>query len=1666
MGNVQSGSTLTRTSGALDSFVTELGGDITYEKSIGQARFLKTVKCRHRHGHLVIKIFIKHDPGISLRTYHRKQKVDREALLDIANVYNYQAFVETEKAGYLIRQWIASNLYDRISTRPFLSVIEKKWIAFQLLTALSLAHLQKTPHGDIKSTNILVTSSNWTYLTDFAPYKPTRLPLDDPADFSFFFDTSGRRTCYVAPERFYKADKDEKGRTDEESERKERVTEAMDVFSAGCVIAEMFLEGAPLFTLSQLFKYREGEYSVEAQLGAIEEEGIRTLIKQMISLDPTSRPTFEVTLSGGRGEVFPECFYSFLHEYVASISERTTLYPVSSSFSSSHAPPTTPATAISPTSTVKGNKEPATTVGEALPSDSDHRVDRIWEDYANIEPFLLHEQDVERTVMDVRVDYGTTTTSSFKLHQDIFPVSLHVPSHAPSFRPPPAEDGPAIILLSLVLANIRNCTLPSCRLRALDVLLALSAHLTDESKLDRAVPYVVELLRDEAAVVRAASVRTLMQILMGVTVITPSNASIFPEYVIPNVRYLVQDPEVSVRATYAQCVAPLAETALRYLEMGQALKAHGVAPGLNGDRQEYDEANFEVSYDTSLYDLHLSIQEQLSTLLMDPSPIVKRAVLHNISALCIFLGRQKTNDVVLSHMITYLNDRDWLLRHAFFESIVDVAACAGGRSLEEYILPLMVQALSDVEESVVARVLSALTSLCELGLFQKMRIWELMSATLCFFYHPNVWIRQGAAAFIASAAKRLQPSDVWCILYPSLRHLLRCDVKEIDEQNLLAAMKPSIPRPVFDGAIQWAMKAERTMFWRGQRRSATKVESPRESIVSMRKAGSVSVPRQTKSEEDEVHLLKLQNLGMTPADEMKLLAMRDYLLKLANNASSFASRLRLEPDYEKIIRTAGDVELQKLSVVPQTVFLKSRASTSDLSRSSRLPSSRRLSDMPGRVSTPRMSRATSVDHGPNAAALEELRRRLATINSSGSCLNLAAAARESAGHQHHRSSSHPRTAMSAAAPLSTLAPPNPPPGHDRPSSPTDSLVSTTNSSAHRVAHRLQVGSADGQKAAPAVGSSNTNAVGVLEAPSRLRSEGSPERSGRSSPVSMAGIIKQSHRPRVTSLNPISTYDGREVGINNFLENLFLDSNRELQHDFGPRVHDGPVRRRNAARQSFLPRDNNNRRVEATLIAHLQSHTDCITGLAVAPDHSFFVSSSDDGTVKVWDTARLERSVTSKPRHTYTQHHARVKSVCMIEGVHCFASAAEDGSLHVVRVHVNQSGSLPKYGKLQATREHRVESPGEYITCMHHYNTDAASNLVYATSYSVITTLDLRTMRVLQRLENPRHFGSITCICLDRKRTWVLVGTSSGVLSLWDKRFGLLLKSWQVGRSGTGRMARVHQCVVHPTKGKGRWVMVAVETWKGSPEPAPSTLIEVWDIEKTVLVESFVTRTTMSASEPIPEPEEQTGADAEQSPAAAIAALVNSRYPGGAAYANFSKRDRGGSQSIDREDLLPARSPDVRAMVVGLDFGGHSGIYRSEIVDLSADVPTSNRNRGFIVSGSEDRRIRLWDLSRLERTSVLVGAEPEYDRPSYSTVRSPDGSIANNVETWVQSPTSSSHNNRAPQRMSMITHNQPNLLKSHQDIITALACIDSPFRGGIVSGDRAGVIKVWRVGPTE
>ena len=137
------------------------------------------------------------------------------------------------------------------------------------------------------------------------------------------------------------------------------------------------------------------------------------------------------------------------------------------------------------------------------------------------------------------------------------------------------------------------------------------------------------------------------------------------------------------------------------------------------------------------------------------------------------------------------------------------------------------------------------------------------------------------------------------------------------------------------------------------------------------------------------------------------------------------------------------------------------------------------------------------------------------------------------------------------------------------------------------------------------------------------------------------------------------------------------------------------------------------RPEGTLVAHLVEHTGAIINIQVAPDQLFFVTGSEDGTVKVWDTIRLEKNVTSKSRQTF-QQGGKITSVCILEHSHCVASASDNGTLLVHRVDVNLSGSMPKYSKQHLIRQRTADEPGDFVTCMASFNTRAfASSLAEA-----------------------------------------------------------------------------------------------------------------------------------------------------------------------------------------------------------------------------------------------------------------------------------------------------------------------------------------------------------------
>ena len=208
---------------------------------------------------------------------------------------------------HLMRQHVHSSLADRLVSRPFLTVIEKNWITYQLLNAIQSLHDVGVCHGHITTENVLLTSWNWVLISDVGcqHYKPVALPDDDPGLWIHWFEGrggeergktehrgngNGEKKCCLAPERFYSP-----GKNTEQLPTK--LTPAMDTFSLGCVLIEMFLNGERTLDLGDLMEYRrQGEKEIDAlppslkqKLDKIESSKMRAACRHMLSLDPSAR---------------------------------------------------------------------------------------------------------------------------------------------------------------------------------------------------------------------------------------------------------------------------------------------------------------------------------------------------------------------------------------------------------------------------------------------------------------------------------------------------------------------------------------------------------------------------------------------------------------------------------------------------------------------------------------------------------------------------------------------------------------------------------------------------------------------------------------------------------------------------------------------------------------------------------------------------------------------------------------------------------------------------------------------------------------------------------------------------------------------------------------------------------------------------------------------------------------------------------------------------------------------------------------------------------------------------------------------------------------------------------------------------------------------------------
>lgn len=458
--------------------------DLEYDRTLSGPRFLKTIRARAKNGLAVVKVYTKPYAALSLKDRIDSLISERRKLADVPNALTYHRILESPTCGYLVRQHVNSSLYDRISTNPPLEDIERRWLAFQLLCALRDCHARNVIHGDIKTDNLLLTSWNWLYLTDFsASVKPPYLPEDNPVDFTLFYDTTARRVCYIAPERFLSS-------SQASSQTSQGLLQwTVDIFSAGCVIAELFTE-KPTFTLSELFRYRKGDFDPSRTLlNDIPNPHIRELVTHMIQLTPDSRYSAQEYLDFWKGKAFPAYFYDFLHQYTHLITDPFT-----------------------------GHK--AVVVSKTNTAESDDRIDRIYQDFDKISIALNFYQST---------DTGDATSHdplALDLQARSLLVDVSQGCHVVKQRGDSDADNGALLFSGIITASIRSAARARTRLRACELLLACVEQLTDEAKLDRILPFVMMLLDDDNVAVKIAALRAATHIVGIVSSLQRASADI------------------------------------------------------------------------------------------------------------------------------------------------------------------------------------------------------------------------------------------------------------------------------------------------------------------------------------------------------------------------------------------------------------------------------------------------------------------------------------------------------------------------------------------------------------------------------------------------------------------------------------------------------------------------------------------------------------------------------------------------------------------------------------------------------------------------------------------------------------------------------------------------------------------------------------------------------------------------------------------------------------------------------------------------------------------------------------------------------------------------------------------------------------------------------------
>ena len=201
-----------------------------------------------------------------------------------------------------------------------------------------------------------------------------------------------------------------------------------------------------------------------------------------------------------------------------------------------------------------------------------------------------------------------------------------------------------LILLTLITSSLRSLKHVHCKIEAQRLICQLvrSAQSTMSPFItDRLIPYLAHYLKDCDQRVRGEAILSITQLLELVIRPPVSDNNIFTDYLLEIfIKDISTDTSIYVRLCMARCIGRLSKIALNFLN-----------------------ESCDINYEVELTLLQSYFQTLVSTLLTDSNHCVRRTLMltpESCSQLCTFFGRQKTNEVILGHIVTFLNAKVYL----------------------------------------------------------------------------------------------------------------------------------------------------------------------------------------------------------------------------------------------------------------------------------------------------------------------------------------------------------------------------------------------------------------------------------------------------------------------------------------------------------------------------------------------------------------------------------------------------------------------------------------------------------------------------------------------------------------------------------------------------------------------------------------------------------------------------------------------------------------------------------------------------------------------------------------------------------------------------------------------------------------------------------------------